>query len=55
LVGIDSIRKLTTPGSVLTVREQDERASRKRREVKEVKEAKEVREKTPPVEPRPRW
>jgi hypothetical protein len=49
-VGIDSIRKLTTPGSVATVREQDVRrriASRKKREereVEEVKDAKEVRQ-----------
>jgi hypothetical protein len=38
LVGIDSIRKLTTPGSVATVREQEERRriEDKRREAKEV-------------------
>src|SRR6202521_3302308 len=53
-VGIDSTRKLTTPGSVLTVREQDESESRRRREVKDVKEAKEVKEKTPHPELRPR-
>src|SRR5579863_3936067 len=44
LVGIDSIRKLTTPGSVRTVREQEESRRRKKREVKEVKEAKEEKE-----------
>jgi hypothetical protein len=41
-VGIDSIRKLTTPGSVATLREQEEIESARRssREVMEVKEAK---------------
>jgi hypothetical protein len=40
-VGIDSIRKLTTPGSVATVREQEMSGSRRssgRREVKDVEE-----------------
>lgn len=62
LVGIDSIRKLTAPGSVVTVREQDEIASarKSRREVKKIEEAKEVREvkevkeKARPIMPRPR-
>src|SRR5579864_6403375 len=56
-VGIDSIRKLTTPGSVATVREQDESESERRREVKDVreaKEAKEAKEVKPHPEPRPR-
>jgi hypothetical protein len=43
LVGIDSIRKLTTPGSVETDRVQEESA--RRREIKEIKEAKDVKEK----------
>src|ERR1700687_4732043 len=41
LVGIDSIRKLTTPGSVWTEGLQEESARTRRREVKETKEVKE--------------
>src|ERR1019366_7313065 len=42
---MDSIRKLTTPGSVATERVQEEsRKTERRREVKEIKEAKEVKE-----------
>src|SRR4029077_5675555 len=51
LVGIDSIRKLTTPGSVLTLREHEASASGSRREVKKIKESNEAKEKTPPVKP----
>src|SRR5580658_7567251 len=43
-VGIDSIRKLTTPGSVWTVREQEESRRRKEREGKEAKEVREEKE-----------
>src|SRR5579864_8180884 len=45
-VGIDSIRKLTTPGSVATLRKQEEieSAKRSKREAKEVEEVKEVKE-----------
>jgi hypothetical protein len=53
LVGIDSIRKLTTPGSVAIVREQDESASgrRSRREVRGIEE---VKEKAQLLHPHPR-
>src|ERR1700680_1462325 len=46
LVGMDSIRKLTTPGSVAMVREQEERRKieERRREVKEAKEVKDAEE-----------
>src|ERR1019366_1648723 len=45
-VGIDSMRKLTTPGSVATEREQEEsaRSAMSSREAKEIEEAKEVKE-----------
>src|SRR3981189_3381275 len=46
LVGIDSITKLTTPGSVATVRAQEERkrSEDSRREVKDIKEVKDLAE-----------
>jgi hypothetical protein len=48
LVGIDSIRKLTTPGSEAVVREQERRRiedrRREAREVKDVNEVKDVEE-----------
>src|SRR5258705_9414610 len=43
-VGIDSIKKLTTPGSVGAERVQEESTRTRRREVKEIKEIKEVKE-----------
>jgi hypothetical protein len=53
-VGIDSIRKLTTPGSVPALREQEEsesarRSSRKGKDLKEVEEIKEVKDKSPRI------
>src|ERR1700738_496456 len=45
-VGIDSIKKLTTPGSVGTERVQEDSARTRIREVNEIEDSKEVKEKT---------